>query len=458
MKTKSRSFKWLRLLASSAAVLVLSGFLAERPPGPGYIAHEWGTFTSVQGGDGVLLDWRPLQTSRLPNFVYNWQNPGLGRLAAAPLLFGKGGVVSLQRMETPVIYFYAKQEQAVDVSVRFPQGLITEWYPQADQIGPSRVAASPLVAKLDNLAFEVGAKPAFTFNSFLHHAAAGDSRARWAHIAILPPGRSADATVSLPMERAGSHYFSARETDANCLETRLPGATNGAPEHEKFIFYRGVGNFQTPLRVVMDAQNAVTVANTGTEPLTHLFLLGLENRSGRFAEIGRLSPGQAITIRLDVSEHPLAVEKLSEQLGGNMAEALVQEGLYPREASAMVRTWQDSWFAEDGVRVLYVLPRAWTERTLPLTLAPAPRQLTRVMVGRAEVLSPVRQKQLTEDLVKANQGDVVAQERAQAQFEKLGRFAEPAWRLAAAQASPEVQQTGWRLFQAAAQQTPEKRL
>src|ERR1051326_7500271 len=35
------------------------------------VAHEWGTFTSVQGGDGVLLDWRPLETSRLPGFVYD---------------------------------------------------------------------------------------------------------------------------------------------------------------------------------------------------------------------------------------------------------------------------------------------------------------------------------------------------------------------------------------------------
>ena len=54
----------------------------------------------------------------------------------------------------------------------------------------------------------------------------------------------------------------------------------------------------------------------------------------------------------------------------------------------MVNTWKDSWFAEDGVRVLYVLPRAWTDRTLPLKLDPAPRELVRVMVGRAEVLAP----------------------------------------------------------------------
>src|SRR5689334_4732233 len=41
-----------------------------------FVAHEWGTFTSVQGSDGRLLDWRPLQTSQLPHFVYDWQNAG----------------------------------------------------------------------------------------------------------------------------------------------------------------------------------------------------------------------------------------------------------------------------------------------------------------------------------------------------------------------------------------------
>src|SRR5262245_19910917 len=68
--------------------------------------HEWGTFTSVQGSDGVLLEWQPFAAPDLPSFVYNWRRPGLGRQMPATLLFGKGGIRSLQRMETPVIYFY----------------------------------------------------------------------------------------------------------------------------------------------------------------------------------------------------------------------------------------------------------------------------------------------------------------------------------------------------------------
>src|SRR5438045_1556127 len=102
-----------------------------------FVVHEWGTFTSVQGGDGVPLRWQASQIGDLPRFVHDWFHPGLERQGAPELFFGKGGLSGLQRMETPVIYFYSDTEITADLEVRFPNGLITEWYPQAGQIGPS---------------------------------------------------------------------------------------------------------------------------------------------------------------------------------------------------------------------------------------------------------------------------------------------------------------------------------
>src|SRR5262245_61017830 len=115
--------------AAGAAIVALGGMTGHTTKG--LVAHEWGTFTSVQGSDGVLLDWRPLETSRLPGFVYDWTKPGLNRQQAGPFAFTKRAMITLQRMETPVIYFYSDHAQTVDVSVEFPKGLITEWYPQA---------------------------------------------------------------------------------------------------------------------------------------------------------------------------------------------------------------------------------------------------------------------------------------------------------------------------------------
>ena len=139
-----------------------------------------------------------------------------------------------------------------------------------------------------------------------------------------------------------------------------------------------------------------------------------------------------------------------------MAESLVKAGLYQREANAMVKTWSDSWFQEDGVRVLYVLPRAWTDRTLPLTLDPAPRDLVRVMVGRAEIITPAALQQLTDAIRKATDGDSQARQAAVDQLRKLGRFGEPALQLAIKDAAPQIGQTGWNLFHAAASKSTEQ--
>src|SRR6266481_6796390 len=70
-----------------AAALAMIGSVTQRHER--FTAHEWGTFTSVQGGDGALLDWRPLETSRLPKFVYDWKKPGLNRRAGGNLALGK---------------------------------------------------------------------------------------------------------------------------------------------------------------------------------------------------------------------------------------------------------------------------------------------------------------------------------------------------------------------------------
>ena len=106
--------KWLL----SLLVVASTNVLASPQQDSGFVAHEWGTFTSVQGSEAIQLEWTPLVSSELPRFVY-----GSG---GSPGDASRGGVtkaafVTLQRMETPVIYFYSDQPRKVDVSVRFPR-------------------------------------------------------------------------------------------------------------------------------------------------------------------------------------------------------------------------------------------------------------------------------------------------------------------------------------------------
>jgi hypothetical protein len=126
--------------------------------------------------------------------------------------------------------------------------------------------------------------------------------------------------------------------------------------------------------------------------------------------------------------------------------------LFEHEAAAMVRTWDDSWFAEPGLRVLYALPRPWTDRVLPLTLNPKPRQLVRVMVGRAEVITPAMEWELLKQIVRFSDDDAGAKSQAVANVRALGlgRFMEPTLRrVLGKNPSKEFSQVSWTLLKEA---------
>jgi hypothetical protein len=382
-------------------------FIAKGAAAANYTVHEWGTFTSVQGANGELLSWRPLQSSELPTFVFSTTSTS-GFNAS---LLAKANMVTLQRMETPVIYFYADQPMKVDVNVAFPKGFITEWYPQATQIGPY---------------------PAANSNTPPSRILA-ESRAIWKNLEIIPETKIQPLFGdNLPQEKSGSHYFAARETAASYVRANFDNASS---ELEKFIFYRGAGSFKTPLRVTVDSNTVVSVENTGAQPLTHLFLLNIHDGQGAFSALDELTPSNSITwlpLNDDSAEHcrHFPLPQFQNEIGNQIQAALVAEGLFPDEAKAMVNTWKDSWFADEGVRVLYLLPRPWTDEILPLTLTPKPAGLTRVMVGRAEVITAEVETNLFQLLTRAQNGDASARDQASVELKKLGRFADPALQLA----------------------------
>ena len=93
----------------------------------------------------------------------------------------------------------------------------------------------------------------------------------------------------------------------------------------------------------------------------------------------------------------------------------------------MVKTWRDSWF-EEGLRVFYLVPRQATDEILPLTIDPKPDQVVRVLVGRAEIITPEQERQMTDLVRKMGSASASARSDAQTELKKLGRFAEPTLR------------------------------
>src|SRR5688572_20086434 len=212
------------------AVTSLSNFSTANTVGtkPELVVHEWGTFTSVAGHDGRALIWRPLTVeSDLPSFIHSVDKGNTWRGLRYP---SKSGLTVRVRMETPVLYFYTKEAMTVAVKVGFPGGRITEWYPAA------RVSTGDI---------------------------------DWGEFKVMP-----GAQVYLPNDFRENHYYPARETDAAAIQVRR----NDVTEHEKFLFYRGVGNFDLPLSVRL-SEDKVVVKNLSEENVGQVVLF--ENREGR---------------------------------------------------------------------------------------------------------------------------------------------------------------------------------
>jgi hypothetical protein len=338
------------------------------PPEDQLIVHEWGTFTSIAGRDGVALDWRPLNgPSDLPKFVHTFQE-GSGGLRHAKIQ-GKNDMTARVRMETPVLYFYSGSEMDVSVKVDFPKGKITEWYPQARE------------------------------------ASAGID---WGKLKVMP-----GAALTFPVESAHSHYYPARETDAAPVQVCR---TDGKPgQQEKFLFYRGVGTFDLPLSVKLEGDNVV-LKNLAKDEITNLIIF--ENRGGNIGY--RLC--DAFTGEM-THERP-ALDKNMDSLLADLKQILVASGLYEKEAMAMIKTWRDSWF-EEGMRVFYILPRKVTDEILPVTIEPRPAELIRILVGRAEVITPQMEKSVQQQITLLRDPSPQVRETAMQEIRKYGRFSEP---------------------------------
>lgn len=344
--------------------ILLSGLLLLAQGDDRLVVHEWGTFTAIYGADGAMLEWRPLDgESDLPSFVYDRSR--VKPTAAQRALQSKKDMSSFQRMETPVLYFYADREMDVDVAVGFPKGVITEWYPRVRDFRPL----------LDDTRIA---------NGWL----------RWGKIRVIP-----DHKRDLPREKGESHYYPARETDSAIVRVCPTGDEYEKSEYEKLLFYRGVGNFELPLQVKAKGNGTFAISNPTKRAIGHVFVISVKkDGKGKYAFFDSVATGQTREVTLDTRENWLTKEQLVRRISEELEECLVVEGLYRKEAKAMIATWTDSYFEQEGTRVLYLLPQAMTDEILPLTVTPKPAETVRVMVARVEVLTPEQIRSVIQDV------------------------------------------------------------
>ncbi len=335
-----------------------------------FIAHEWGTFTSVVDKNGKMIQGLHHEEEALPNFVYDLsrvERTGVGTSLATsgiPPRRGGGGPPTrgftpasmdlmpiptfteriTQKMETPVIYFYAEDEININVRVDFPEGVISQWFPNVSSVNPS-----------------VEAKNGYGV---------------W-DLKILKT-----KSGNLPETSGNSIWNPSREVNSNIVKVNN--------ELEKLVFYRGLGNFKTPISV-KEKNGVLLIQNHSNQIVKGLTILNHRDDKNEFLHIDSIEAGVTKNIVLGIQNSELksfkTYDSYLKEAKKVIIEDLVASGLYHDESVAMVNTWEGGYFQTKGLRLLYVLPNEWTEEILPMKLNRAPKELVRTLVGRIEVLT-----------------------------------------------------------------------
>jgi hypothetical protein len=361
------------------------------------VVHEWGTFLAMSGSDGTTLDGMYHEEHALPGFVHARSRDQL-RLPSIDL---KG--------ETPVIYFYTKQRQKVRVGVGFPQGLWTQWYPQAAALNP---------------ALDLDARR-------LEHPR--DGRICW-RAELIPvqeiandPAGMPRPSIELPAAGPDQLWNYARGVDSALVKTDDITRNPARPEFEKFLFYRGLGEARLPLRLAAGGGGTLTLEKDSNylACVQHVFVLRVEKGRGAFRYLRALAAGESARGVIPSLEECAPVSSFTQAVSQALAEKLAESGLYPKEARALVNTWRNSYFETDGVRALCVLPQSWTDVFIPITIVPSPRQIVRVMVGRLELLTKEREILAENALRNLSSPDAARREQAFAFLHEQGRYVEP---------------------------------
>ena len=192
----------------------------------GFVVHEWGTLTSVVASDGSLLPGLHHEEEDLPGFVAD-------RMAQAKTTPSAVQVVPVdQKMETPVTYFYSPTRIDVVARVDFPNGILTQWFPYVQTMTPPVYiwrGGEPIDAWL-SASQSIPPSCASRFEGPFKGGSLD-----WGPFQVL--GRDAQAELAGPLGKTTWGF--ARNVASNTLAV--------GNQRERFLFYRGLGNFQLPL-------------------------------------------------------------------------------------------------------------------------------------------------------------------------------------------------------------------
>jgi hypothetical protein len=363
------------LLTLTVLALAIARMTAEEP----LVVHEWGTFTSLQDEAGRTIGGINTDEESLPGFVYDLRPVRMVQhsdLAPRFIKFAPACAEEVtMRLETPVVYFHlpkGMKTATVDVKVTFLGGVLSQFYPDA------QIAVDGA---------DIFDRKTWKFNRLMTTTT---STLEWKRLTVGALGNVPHTTSAV--------WLAPRQVAS------APVATP-AGEHERYLFYRGLGKLDAPLVAVRSADGSAF--NVSARP-------GALGNGTTLATIPRLwladlrgdgtAAMRSVPAHVPNDSRPTSVIPATFAVGDYSADrlavlqrelhaGLMGEGLHTDEATALLTTWQESYFKSPGLRLFFLVPRQWTDRFLPLTVTPT-ATVERAMMGRIELLSTAQRRAL----------------------------------------------------------------
>lgn len=373
------STRTIALCRTAAIVAVLqlatTTICGEQPESAGrLVVHEWGTFTCLHDERGNAIGGINSDDEPVPEFVH--------RISRFLLVPGRVHVPALyqgaprchpdvtMRLETPVVYFHpapgSKLPLELNLDVAFNGGWLSEYYPHADVEAP-------------------GVKAEMSFGPINKRTI---GRLAWNDLQVGTAAEGPETKLHV--------WLAPRAVDA-------VNVTAYGGESERFLFYRGVGHIDSPLRVSRSEDNR-SLTITANFPIIKpkrvskfavpsLWLVDIQNdKSCAFRRLDGFevpNDGRSHVVTktpANFEDEQYDAANLS-QLNNDLRTALIDDGLFADEADALVNTWRVSYFESPGLRLFYLLPRMWTDHVLPIN-ASIDADVVRTMIGRVEIVTP----------------------------------------------------------------------
>jgi hypothetical protein len=339
-----------------------------------FVVHEWGTFTTLAGSDGVLLPGLYREEEYLPDFVLHFPGFAYGGYIHKGLYLECDNITL--KMETPVIYFYSDKTRDVSVNVNWPGGTISQWFPER-----SAGEDPSFYETYGTMDFATKHNGSISWNAKVLTHSASDTTGIWKY--------------------GETHTWQApRATDANVITDSLGNV-------EKYLFYRGVGNASfmdggTSTNYLLKTYfqgNTLHIKNLTTYNILYGFVFErkVDEVTGDSVNVVWWSGSINDGVKIQCNAPSVQSAGTFDSILTVFRDRLVTKGLYRKEADAMIDTWRQSYFGTPGLRILWIVPHDATNKSLPLTITPQPDDVERVLVARSEILTPGFEKQLVAD-------------------------------------------------------------